>query len=127
MNIKGIVFQPRVLQLNLDNINRLPHSKYPDRKNQGICWRGNWTHDLLRARQMPKPLDHQLPRIYSSETDVFKFYISILMNNKAFSTLFCNPQKSFHTSLGSSNLNNRACQSFFKLNNGIYREIYGKL
>ena len=27
INKKGTVFQPRVLQLNLDNINRLPHSK----------------------------------------------------------------------------------------------------
>ena len=26
MNMKGTVFQPRVLQLNLDNINRLPHN-----------------------------------------------------------------------------------------------------
>ena len=31
-DMRGTVFQPRVLQLNLDNINRLPHSKYPDRK-----------------------------------------------------------------------------------------------
>ena len=35
MNMKGTVFQPRVLQLNLDNINQLPHSKYPDRKKSG--------------------------------------------------------------------------------------------
>ena len=63
MNMKGSVYQPRVLQLNLhvDNINWLPHSKYPDRKNRGICWCGNRTHDFLRARQMPKPLDHRLP------------------------------------------------------------------
>ena len=61
MNMKGTVFQPKVLQLNLDNINRLPHSKYPDRKNRGICRRGNRTHDLLLARQTPKPLDHRLP------------------------------------------------------------------
>ena len=40
MNMKGTVFQPRMLQLNLDNINRLPHSKYPDRKNRGMCRRG---------------------------------------------------------------------------------------
>ena len=70
MNMKGTVFQPRVLQLNLDNINRLLQNKYLDRKNQGICQRGNRTHNLLRARQMPKPLDHQLLRIYHSETDV---------------------------------------------------------
>ena len=39
--MKGTAFQPRVLQLNLDNINRLPHSKYPDRKkkkNRGMCF-----------------------------------------------------------------------------------------
>ena len=34
MNMKGTVFQPKMLQLNLDNINRLPHSKYLDRKNR---------------------------------------------------------------------------------------------
>ena len=33
--VMGTFFQPRVLQLNLDNINRLPHSKYPDRKKSG--------------------------------------------------------------------------------------------
>ena len=63
--------------LNLDNINRLPHSKYPDRKNQEICRSGNRTHDLLRAKQMPKPLDQRLPRIYRSETDVLKFLVSL--------------------------------------------------
>ena len=30
---EGTVFQPRV---NLDNINRLQHAKYPDRENRGI-------------------------------------------------------------------------------------------
>ena len=35
MNMKGTVYQPRVLQLNLDNINGLPHSKYPNRKKMG--------------------------------------------------------------------------------------------
>ena len=30
--MKGTVFQPEVLQLNLDNINRLPHSKFPEEK-----------------------------------------------------------------------------------------------
>ena len=49
MNMKGTVFQPRVLQFNLDNINRLPHSKYPDRKNRGICRRRNRTHDPREA------------------------------------------------------------------------------
>ena len=49
MNMKGTVFQPRVLQLNLDDINRLPHNKYPNINNQGICWRRNRTHDLLHA------------------------------------------------------------------------------
>ena len=32
INTKGTVFQPRVLQWNLDNMNQLPHSKHPDRK-----------------------------------------------------------------------------------------------
>ena len=44
---EGTVFQPRVLQLNLDNINRLPHGKYPDRKKSGIYQHGTRTHDLL--------------------------------------------------------------------------------
>ena len=39
------VIQPRVLQLNLDNINRLPHGKYPDQKNQKKKKSGN-----VRAR-----------------------------------------------------------------------------
>ena len=46
------------------------------------------------------------------------------MNNKAFGNLFCNSQKSFHTSPGSSDSNNRGYRSFFKLNNGI--RIYKK-
>ena len=44
---------------------------------------------------------------------------SFVMNNKAFGNLFCNSQKSFHTSPGSSDSNNRGYWSFFKLNNGI--------
>ena len=64
--MKGTAFQPRVLQLNLDNMNRLPHSKHPIEKNRGICQCGNRTHDL-RARQTPKPLDHWLPWIYHGE------------------------------------------------------------
>ena len=44
---------------------------------------------------------------------------SFVMNNKAFGNLFCNSQKSFHTSPGSSDSNNRGYRSFFKLNNGI--------
>ena len=43
---------------------------------------------------------------------------SFVMNNKAFGNLFCNSQKSFHTSPGSSDSNNRGYRSFFKLNNG---------
>ena len=58
-----------------------------------------------------------LPRILAE----FK---SFVMNNKAFGNLFCNSQKSFHTSPGSSDSNNRGYRSFFRLNNGIY--IYKK-
>ena len=47
---------------------------------------------------------------------------SFVMNNKAFRNSFCNPQKSFHTYLHDSN--NRGCQSFFKLNNSIYKKFY---
>ena len=42
------------------------------------------------------------------------------LNNKAFGNIFCNPQKSFHTSPESFDLKNRGCQPFFKLNNSIY-------
>ena len=42
------------------------------------------------------------------------------MNNKAFGNLFCNSQKSFYTSPGSSDSINRGYRSFFKLNNSIY-------
>ena len=68
--MKGTVFQPRMLQLNLDKIHRLPHSEYPDRKNRGICRCGTRTHDLLHARQAPKLLRHRPSRIYCGETDV---------------------------------------------------------
>ena len=41
------------------------------------------------------------------------------LNNKAFGNLFCNSEKSFHTSPRSSDSNNRGYRPFFKLNNGI--------
>ena len=44
------------------------------------------------------------------------------LNYKAFGNLFCNPQKSFHTSPESSDSNNRGCQPYFKLNNSIYKK-----
>ena len=47
------------------------------------------------------------------------------LNNKAFRNLFCNSQKSFHTSPGSSDSNNIGCQSLFKLSNCVYRKFYG--
>ena len=63
---EGIVIHLRVL----NNANRLPHSKYPDRNKQsGNVPGGNKTHNLLRVRQMPKPFGHQLPRIYRSVTN----------------------------------------------------------
>ena len=39
---------------------------------------------------------------------------SFVMNNKAFGNVFCNSQKSFHTSPGSSDSNNRGYRLFFK-------------
>ena len=36
---------------NLDNINRLLHSKYPHIKNWGMCQHRNQTHKLLRSRR----------------------------------------------------------------------------
>ena len=44
---KGICIQPRVLQLNLDSINWLPHGKYPNRKNQVMCQCGNRTYNHM--------------------------------------------------------------------------------
>ena len=37
LNMKGIVYQLGVLHLDLDNVNGLSHSKYPDRENHWIC------------------------------------------------------------------------------------------
>ena len=67
MNMKGTIFQPRVLQLNWDNKNR-PHTANTPSEKIGEC--GTRTHNLLRARQMPKPLGHRLLWIYCSVTDV---------------------------------------------------------
>ena len=39
---------------------------------------------------------------------------SFVMNNKVFGNLFCNSQKSFHTSPGSSDSNHSDYRSFFK-------------
>ena len=41
------------------------------------------------------------------------------LNHKAFDNLFCNSQKSFHTSPRSADTNNRGYRPFIKLNNGI--------
>ena len=50
----------------------------------------------------------------------FSGLVQILRNEyKAFGNIFCNSQKSFHTSSRSSDSNNRGYQPFFKLNNGI--------
>ena len=35
-----------------------------------MCQHRNQSHKLLCARQMPKPLGHQLPRIYSSVINI---------------------------------------------------------
>ena len=58
-------------------------------------------------------------RCVSLKTDTLAEFRSFVMNNKAFGNLFCNLQKSFHTSTGSSDSNNRGYRSFFKLNNAI--------
>ena len=54
--------------------------------------------------------------------DTLGQFISILKNNKSFGNLFCNPQKSFDTSPGFPDPNNRGWQLFFKLNQGIYKK-----
>ena len=61
-------------------------------------------------------LCYSLRKIWTDPLVEFK---SFVMNNKAFRNLLCNSQKSFHTSPGSSDSNNRGYRSFFKLNNGI--------
>ena len=53
------------------------------------------------------------------QTKTMAEFKSFVMNNKAFGNLFFNSQKSFHTSPGSSDSNNRGYWSYFKLNNGI--------
>ena len=45
------------------------------------------------------------------------------LNHKAFGNLFCNSQKSFHTSPAPYESNNKGYRSFFKLNNDIYTKI----
>ena len=45
-------------------------------------------------------------------TDRLGQFISIVMNNKAFNNLFCNPLKSFHTSAWSSDSNKVAVNNF---------------
>ena len=52
------------------------------------------------------------------------FLAYALLNHKAFGNLFCNSQKSFHTSPGRYDSNIRGYRSFFKLNNGIYKTFY---
>ena len=52
-------------------------------------------------------------------TDPVAEFKSFAMNKKAFGNVFCNSQKSFHTSPGSSNSDNRSYRSFFQFNNGI--------
>ena len=53
----------------------------------------------------------------------FNSFVICLIKSQAFGNLFCNSQKSFHTSPGPYNLNNRGYRSFFKLDNGIYKKI----
>ena len=48
---------------------------------------------------------------------------SFVMNNKAFGNLFCNSQKSFHTSPGSSDSKNRGSRSFFKPKNIFFKHM----
>ena len=55
----------------------------------------------------------------SKYVDTVAEFRSFVMNNKGFGNLFCNSQKSFHTSPGFSDSKNRGYRSFFKLNNGI--------
>ena len=66
--MKGTVFQPSVLQLN---INRLPHSKYPDRKKSGNvpAWDSNPRPSACKVDA--QIIGHQPPQIYRSGTDVF--------------------------------------------------------
>ena len=64
---KGTLFQPRVLQLNLDNINRLLHGKHPDRKKKKI---GEFADEGIEPLTFFVLGRHRLQSIYHSETDV---------------------------------------------------------
>ena len=71
-NAKGTVYHPSVLQLNLDNINRLPHSKYPNRKKQGNvpARDSNPRHSVCKADAQTIRPPVPAPRIYRSVTNV---------------------------------------------------------
>ena len=47
----------------------------------------------------------------------FNSFVICLIESQSFGNLFCNSQKSFHTSPGPYDSNNRGYESFFKLNN----------
>ena len=63
INTKGRVFQPRVLQLNLDNIIRLLHSKHPDRKKLGNL--PTWELNTRPSAQIGQLYLQLKPLIYS--------------------------------------------------------------
>ena len=74
-------------------------------------------------KKLPKALllneaNHEKFKLTQRLSSNLSWYASL--NNKAFGNIFCNPQKSFHTSPESFNSNNKGYQPFFKLNNSIY-------
>ena len=62
---------PQCVTIKWDDINWSPHPTHTHththHTNLGICQLEKWTHNLLSARQTPKPLDHRLLWIYHSE------------------------------------------------------------
>ena len=80
-----------------------------------VCW--GQMCDSTQGSLCPSPMTiHQCMWIQWVSSNLSWF---ASLNNKAFGNLFCNPEKSFHTSPRSSDSNNRGYRPFFKLNNGI--------
>ena len=82
------------------------------------CWVWRMVDSLYySSRKIPKRCENSFVDYRINYQKLCYFVICL---NQAFGNLFCNPQKGFHTSLESSDSNNRGCQPFFKLKNSIY-------
>ena len=64
-NMKGAVFQPRVLQLNLDTINQLPNSRYHNRKNPGMHQCGTQMAHLKKIYSVSLCIEQSIPSVFT--------------------------------------------------------------